>query len=72
MTVPRAQGTGAALQAEVPMETVIVTLPPPPRPEREGGRRGGISQTTEHLLIAAGSIGKLGLEYTRIHANCSE
>lgn len=39
-------------------ETVIVALPPPPAsPQMEGGREGKISQTTEHLLIAAGSIG---------------
>lgn len=35
-------------------ETVVVTLPPPPP---SGDRNGKISQTTEHLLIAAGSIG---------------
>jgi hypothetical protein len=59
ITLPQAQATGGALAAEGPSETVVVTFSPPPRPEGGGaGRRGGISQTTEHLLIAAGSIGK--------------
>ncbi|KAF2800181.1 hypothetical protein K505DRAFT_331874 [Melanomma pulvis-pyrius CBS 109.77] len=58
MTLPQAQATGGALAADGPTETVVVTFSPPPRPEGPGpGRRGGISQTTEHLLIAAGSIG---------------
>lgn len=60
MTLPHAQATGGALAADGPTETVVVTFSPPPRPEGQGqGRRGGISQTTEHLLIAAGSIGRL-------------
>ncbi|KAF1978779.1 hypothetical protein BU23DRAFT_188335 [Bimuria novae-zelandiae CBS 107.79] len=57
-----AQATGA-LAANNPTATVVVAIPPPPR-EREGdggggggGGHRGISQTTEHLLIAAGSIG---------------
>lgn len=58
ITLPQAQATGGALAAQGPTETVVVTYAPPPRPEG-GGRRGGISQTTEHLLIAAGSIGTL-------------
>ena len=52
MTIPQSQATGAA-QANDPTETVVVTIPPPPKPHQGGG----ISQTTEHLLIAAGSIG---------------
>jgi hypothetical protein len=38
------------------METAVVSLKPPSMisPDRDGR----ISQTTEHLLIAAGSIGK--------------
>ncbi|KAF2440161.1 hypothetical protein P171DRAFT_119229 [Karstenula rhodostoma CBS 690.94] len=58
-----AQPTGGALAASDPTATVVVAIPPPPRDGdgdgRPGGRphQGGISQTTEHLLIAAGSIG---------------
>ncbi|KAF2705934.1 hypothetical protein K504DRAFT_86773 [Pleomassaria siparia CBS 279.74] len=57
MALPKAQATGGALQANSAVETVVVALPPPPPPPRDGHDRGGISQTTEHLLIAAGSIG---------------
>ncbi|KAF2004186.1 hypothetical protein P154DRAFT_572222 [Amniculicola lignicola CBS 123094] len=55
MTIAQAQATStgaSALEAEEPSETVVVSLPPPPPP-----RHRGISQTTQHLLIAAGSIG---------------
>lgn len=48
--------SAGALADNDPTETVIVALPPPPRPHH-GDRDGKISQTTEHLLIAAGSIG---------------
>ena len=54
------RSTGGALAANDPTATVVVAVAPPfdggdkPPP---GGDRGGISQTTEHLLIAAGSIG---------------
>lgn len=55
LTQPSSQATGQALAESDPTETVVVSIPPPPpRPGRESGR---ISQTTEHLLIAAGSIG---------------
>jgi hypothetical protein len=58
ITLPKSQATGGALAAEGPTETVVVTFSPPPRPEQGAPPRRGISQTTEHLLIAAGSIGK--------------
>ncbi|KAF2111491.1 hypothetical protein BDV96DRAFT_183992 [Lophiotrema nucula] len=60
MTFPQAQATGGALADNDPTETVVVQFtpnPPPPPPHRPDGNKGGISQTTEHLLIAAGSIG---------------
>jgi hypothetical protein len=41
-----------------PEATVIVPLPVTSIGNSEGERDGRISQTTEHLLIAAGSIGK--------------
>ncbi|OCK81854.1 hypothetical protein K432DRAFT_380911 [Lepidopterella palustris CBS 459.81] len=41
------------IEAKPPTETVIVTIPPP-NPDHHPG---GLSDTTEHLLIAAGSIG---------------
>lgn len=44
-----------ALADNDPTETIIVSFQPPPPPK--GDRDGRISQTTEHLLIAAGSIG---------------
>ncbi|KAF2848162.1 hypothetical protein T440DRAFT_178240 [Plenodomus tracheiphilus IPT5] len=50
------QATSGALADSDPTETIIVALPPPPR-HGGGDRDGKISQTTEHLLIAAGSIG---------------
>ncbi|KAF9732443.1 hypothetical protein PMIN02_009677 [Paraphaeosphaeria minitans] len=62
LTVIGAQSTGGALAANHPAATAVVAAPPP----RDGGmdgnpdggpHKGGISQTTEHLLIAAGSIG---------------
>ncbi|KAH8725862.1 hypothetical protein GQ44DRAFT_726598 [Phaeosphaeriaceae sp. PMI808] len=40
-----------------PTETAIVALQPPATVGSSAERSGGISQTTEHLLIAAGSIG---------------
>lgn len=67
-----AQSTGAALAANDPTETVVVAIPPPPPPPEDGGHgrnggghKGGISQTTEHLLIAAGSIGTKGILNSR-------
>lgn len=57
MTIP--QPTNGALADNRPMETVVVSLQPPPRMDHD--RDGRISQTTEHLLIAAGSIGKCGV-----------
>jgi hypothetical protein len=56
MTIPQPRATGGALPDNKPMETVVVAINPPPRdrPDRHRGR------TTEHLLIAAGSIGKYG------------
>lgn len=42
----------ASLGENYPTETVIITIPSP-------YHSGGLSQTTEHLLIAAGSIGTL-------------
>lgn len=45
--------TAVALGAvNAPTETYVTVLPPPPPHPR-----GGMSPTTEHLLIAAGSIG---------------
>ncbi|KAF2688306.1 hypothetical protein K458DRAFT_440015 [Lentithecium fluviatile CBS 122367] len=60
MTVPASQATGlqgAALADEDPTETVVVAISPPPPPPPHGGGHRGISPTTQHLLIAAGSIG---------------
>ncbi|CAO2655356.1 Nn.00g104200.m01.CDS01 [Neocucurbitaria sp. VM-36] len=57
-TLPQSQITASALADSDPTETIVVSLPPPPRPPRSGDREGRISQTTEHLLIAAGSIGE--------------
>lgn len=56
MTDNEPQASVGALADNDPTETIIVALPPPPRPHND--RDGRISQTTEHLLIAAGSIGK--------------
>ncbi|KAF2126588.1 hypothetical protein P153DRAFT_346499 [Dothidotthia symphoricarpi CBS 119687] len=54
MAADDSKSTIGAQAATQPMETVVVSLgPPPPKPHHETG----ISQTTEHLLIAAGSIG---------------
>ena len=52
MTIP--QPTNGALADNKPMETVVVSLQPPEKTHHEGR----LSQTTAHLLIAAGSIGK--------------
>ncbi|KAF2188938.1 hypothetical protein K469DRAFT_724264 [Zopfia rhizophila CBS 207.26] len=52
--LPQAQATGTAQANNDPTETVVVTIPPPPPKPHH---RGGITRTTEHLLIAAGSIG---------------
>jgi hypothetical protein len=41
-----------------PTETVVVSIRPPPPPPYHNSGGGRISQTTEHLLIAAGSIGR--------------
>ena len=57
MTIPDKGPTNGAFAEKGPMETVVVSLqPPPPKPHHD--RDGPISQTTEHLLIAAGSIGR--------------
>lgn len=58
MTLSQTQATAGALADNDPTETVVVTLQPPPKPHHDGGGNGRISQTTEHLLIAAGSIGE--------------
>lgn len=58
MTLDETQATGGALANTDPKETVVVSLSPPPGPRPHGDRDGRISQTTEHLLIAAGSIGE--------------
>lgn len=61
MTLSQTQATVGALADNDPTETVVVSLqppPPPPKPHHDGGGNGRISQTTEHLLIAAGSIGE--------------
>ncbi|KAH7370971.1 hypothetical protein BKA66DRAFT_424818 [Pyrenochaeta sp. MPI-SDFR-AT-0127] len=55
MTLSESKSTAGALAVDDPTETVVVALSPPPRPPHD--RDGKISQTTEHLLIAAGSIG---------------
>ncbi|KAJ8111396.1 hypothetical protein OPT61_g6000 [Boeremia exigua] len=57
MTLSQTRATVGALAENDPMETVVVSLQPPPRPDHNGSGGGRISQTTEHLLIAAGSIG---------------
>lgn len=57
MTLQQSQATASALADNDPTETVVVAISPPPRPPHPEGHKGGISQTTEHLLIAAGSIG---------------
>jgi hypothetical protein len=59
MTLSQTQATVGALADNDPTETVVVSLQPPPKPpHHDGGGSGRISQTTEHLLIAAGSIGR--------------
>ncbi|KZM26572.1 uncharacterized protein EKO05_0005420 [Ascochyta rabiei] len=57
MTLPQTQATMGALANNDPTETVVVSLQPPPESHHDGSGNGRISQTTEHLLIAAGSIG---------------
>ncbi|KAF2636281.1 hypothetical protein P280DRAFT_154779 [Massarina eburnea CBS 473.64] len=62
MTLSQSQQTGvaAALADSDPSATVVVAISPPPQPPPGGhpeGHKGGFSQTTQHLLIAAGSIG---------------
>ncbi len=57
MTLSQTQATVGALADSDPTETVVVSLQPPPESGRDGSGSGRISQTTEHLLIAAGSIG---------------
>jgi hypothetical protein len=57
MTLNAPQFTqGAAFAENDPSETVVLAIPPPPEPPQTSA--SGISQTTEHLLIAAGSIGR--------------
>jgi hypothetical protein len=54
------QATTPAFADNDPTETIVIAMPPPPpRPHHDRP----ISQTTEHLLIAAGSIGKMN----RVH-----
>lgn len=62
MTIPNNEPTNGALANKGPAETVVVSLQPPPPPRPHHDRDGRISQTTEHLLIAAGSIGKTKLQ----------
>ncbi|KAF2264771.1 hypothetical protein CC78DRAFT_219676 [Lojkania enalia] len=57
MTLPPSQVTESALSANNPTETFLVPGSPDPQRPPPHGPKGGISQTTEHLLIAAGSIG---------------
>ncbi|KAF1355791.1 hypothetical protein EJ07DRAFT_130721, partial [Lizonia empirigonia] len=57
MTIPQTQTSVGALANNDPTETVVVSFKPPPKPHHDGDGNGRISQTTEHLLIAAGSIG---------------
>jgi hypothetical protein len=45
---------GVALADNDPTETIVISMQPPPG---SNGRKGGVSETTQHLLIAAGSIG---------------
>jgi hypothetical protein len=63
MTLSQTKATVGALADSDPTETVVVSLQPPSEPSRnshhDSGGSGRISQTTEHLLIAAGSIGRL-------------
>lgn len=57
--------TGGALAANDPTATVVVAVPvdgPRGPPSGPPPNKGGISQTTEHLLIAAGSIGNCDAE----------
>jgi len=56
MTLDEPSTTPGALPENDPAETIVVAMPLPPKPPHD--RPGQISQTTEHLLIAAGSIGK--------------
>ncbi|KAF1943756.1 hypothetical protein EJ02DRAFT_399755 [Clathrospora elynae] len=55
MTLSVTQPTQGALANTNPSETVVVALTPSTGSDQE--RDGRVSQTTEHLLIAAGSIG---------------
>ncbi|KAF1960928.1 hypothetical protein CC80DRAFT_267514 [Byssothecium circinans] len=64
MTFSQTQATGIPAMAEEdydPTETVVIAISPsalqPPPGGHPEGHKGGISQTTQHLLIAAGSIG---------------
>ena len=60
MTLSQTRASVGALADNDPTDTVVVSLQPPPKPHHDGGGGNGrISQTTEHLLIAAGSIGSL-------------
>ncbi|KAJ4299677.1 hypothetical protein N0V90_004923 [Kalmusia sp. IMI 367209] len=59
VTLTNTQATPGAFANNDPTATVVVEIPPPP-PNHPPGHKGGISQTTEHLLIAAGSIGMVG------------
>lgn len=58
ITLGEAQATGNAVSSSG--ATVVVQVTPEPQvqgPPPHHNKNGGISQTTEHLLIAAGSIG---------------
>lgn len=59
MTQSQTRASAGALADNDPTETIVVSLQPPPKPHHDGSGNGRISQTTEHLLIAAGSIGEL-------------
>lgn len=57
--------TGVPALAQEDDNTIVVTFTsspgqPPPGGHPEG-HKGGISQTTQHLLIAAGSIGMMSI-----------
>ena len=66
MTLPRAQATASALADKNPGQTVVVTLSPPTTPPHSD-HAGQISQSSEHLLIAAGSIGEKRYSVTVSH-----
>lgn len=70
MTLSQTKATVGALADNDPTETVVVSLQPPPKPHHDDAGNGRISQTTEHLLIAAGSIGKSSIG--PLHVLCTD